>query len=99
MMCMTIIDILQEKRDDVLEVTQRHGVTSVRIFGSVARGDESAESDIDFLITTGPNVSPWFPAGLILELERLLGRHIDLVTGSGFNPLLRDQVLNEAVVL
>ncbi len=54
MMCMTIIDILQEKRDDVLEVTQRHGVTSVRIFGSVARGDEPVESDIDFLITTGP---------------------------------------------
>ena len=96
---MTTIDILQAKREDVLEVAQRHGVTSIRVFGSVARGDESAESDIDLLITTGPKVSPWFPAGLILELEQLLGRHIDIVTESGLNPLLRDQVLSEAVAL
>ncbi len=96
---MTTIDILQEKREDVLEVAERHGVTSVRVFGSVARGDESAESDIDLLVTTGPNVSPWFPAGLILDLEQLLGRHIDIVTESGLNPLLRDYVLTEAVAL
>jgi predicted nucleotidyltransferase len=96
---MTTIDILQEKRKDVLEVAERHGVTSIRIFGSVARGDESSESDIDLLVTTGPTVSPWFPAGLILDLEQLLGRHIDIVTESGLNPLLRDQVLTEAVAL
>ncbi len=96
---MTTIDILQKKREDVLEVAERHGVTSIRIFGSVARGEESSESDIDLLITTGPNVSPWFPAGLILDLEQLLGRHIDIVTESGLNPLLRDQVLTEAVAL
>ena len=96
---MATIDFLHEKREDVLEVAERHGVTSIRIFGSVARGDESAESDIDLLITTGPKVSPWFPAGLILDLEQLLGRHIDIVTESGLNPLLRDQVLTEAVAL
>ena len=67
---MTTFDILKEKREDVLEVAQRHGVTSMRVFGSVARGEESAESDIDLLVTTGPRVSPWFPAGLILELEQ-----------------------------
>ena len=96
---MSTIDILHAKREDVLEVAQRHGVTSIRVFGSVARGDESAESDIDLLITTGANISPWFPAGLIIELEQLLGRHIDIVTESGLNPLLRDQVLTEAVAL
>ena len=96
---MTTSDILQEKREDVLEVAQRHGVTSVRIFGSVARGEESPESDIDLLVTTGPTVSSWFPAGLILDLEQLLGRHIDIVTESGLNPLIRDQVLTEAVAL
>jgi len=96
---MTTIDILQEKREDVIEVAERHGVTSIRVFGSVARGDESPESDIDLLVTTGPSVSAWFPAGLILDLEQLLGRHIDIVTESGLNPLLRDQVLTEAVEL
>ena len=96
---MTTFDILREKREDVLKVAQRHGVTSMRVFGSVARGDESAHSDIDLLVTTGPRVSPWFPAGLILELEQLLGRHIDIVTEPGLNPLLRDHVLTEAVAL
>jgi len=96
---MTTIDILQAKRRDVLDVVQKHGVTSVKVFGSVARGEESVESDIDLLVTTGPHVSPWFPAGLILELEELLGRHIDIVTESGLNPLLREQVLSEAVAL
>ena len=96
---MTTFDILKEKRGDVLEVAQKHGVTSLRVFGSVARGDESAESDIDLLVTTGPRVSAWFPAGLILDLEALLGRHIDIVTESGLNPLLRDEVLSEAVAL
>ena len=96
---MATIDILQEKRDEVLEVAQRHGVTSVRVFGSVARGEESPESDIDLLVTTGPTVSSWFPAGLILDLEQLLGRHIDVVTETGLNPLIRDEVLSEAVAL
>ena len=96
---MMTIDILQEKREDVLKVARRHGVTSIRVFGSVARGEESAESDIDLLVTTGPQVSAWFPAGLILDLEDLLGRHIDVVTESGLNPLLRDHVMGEAVPL
>lgn len=93
------IQMLQEQRDAVLEIARRHGVTSVRVFGSVARGNESAESDIDLLVTVGPKVSPWFPAGLVLDLEELLGRHIDVVTEKGLNPLLRDQVLAEAVPL
>ena len=93
------IQTLQEQRDAVLEVARRHGVTSVRVFGSVARGDDSTESDIDLLVTAGPEVSPWFPAGLVLDLEELLGRHIDVVTEKGLNPLLRDQVLAEAVPL
>lgn len=96
---MTTIDLIQSKRDDVLEVARQHGVTSVRVFGSVARREDSDDSDVDLLVTTGPKVSSWFPAKLILDLENLLGRHIDIVTESGLNPLLRDQVLAEAVAL
>ena len=96
---MTTVDFLHTKREEVLEVAQRHGVTSIRVFGSVARGEDTADSDIDLLVTTGPVVSSWFPAGLILDLEQLLGRHIDIVTESGLNPLLRDQVLTEAIAV
>ena len=96
---MTTIEALHKQRDRVLEIAQRHGVTSIMVFGSVARGDETSESDIDFLVTTGPTVSSWFPARLILDLEELLGRRIDIVTEPGLNPHIRDQVLAEAVVL
>jgi len=96
---MTTFEALHTQRDRVLEVAQRHGVTSIRVFGSVARGEETVESDIDFLVTTGPTVSSWFPARLILDLEELLGRHIDIVTEAGLNPHIRDQVLAEAVAL
>ncbi len=96
---MTTVDFIHQKRDEVLEVASRHGVTSIRVFGSVARGDDTADSDVDFLVTTGPTVSSWFPAGLVLDLEQLLGRHIDIVTETGLNPLLREQVLTEAIAI
>jgi len=96
---MTTFDVLKNKREEVFEVAKKHGVTSIRVFGSVVRGEETGDSDIDILVTTGPNTSPWFPAGLILDLESLLGRPIDIVTESGLNPLLREEVLSEAVAL
>ena len=96
---MTTIEALKSRREQVLEVAQRHGVTSVRVFGSVARGEETDASDIDLLVTTGPTVCSWFPARMILDLEELLGRHIDVVTKAGLNPHIRSQVLAEAVAL
>lgn len=96
---MRTIDVLRMKRDDVLTIAQKHGVTSIRVFGSVVRGEDSADSDIDLLVTTGLEVSPWFPAGLILDLEQLLGRRVDIVTESGVNSHIRDDVIAEAVAL
>ncbi len=96
---MTTINLLRSKRRDVLEIAKRHGVTSIMVFGSVAREEDTSESDIDLLITTGTKVSSWFPAGLILELEELLHRQIDVVTESGLNPILREHVLAEAVAI
>jgi uncharacterized protein len=93
------IDILRMKRDDVLAIAQKHGVTSIKVFGSAVRGEDSADSDIDLLVTTGPEVSPWFPAGLILDLEQLLDRRVDIVTESGVNAHIRDHVFSEAVAL
>jgi len=96
---MTTIDFLQSKRGDLIKVAQRHGVMSIWVFGSVVRGEDSPDSDVDLLVTTGPEVSSWFPAGFILDLEKLLGRHIDVVTETGLNPLLRNQIMAEAIAL
>ncbi len=96
---MTTLDLLKTRREEVYAIAHRHGVASLRVFGSVARGDDQQGSDVDLLVTTGAVVSAWFPAGLMIELEQLLGRPVDVVTEPGLNPLLREQVLAEAVAL
>jgi hypothetical protein len=73
---MTIEQLVHEKRDEVKRIAAKHGVRNVRVFGSVARGEAQADSDIDFLVDTGPVTSSWFPAGLVLDLEEILGRRL-----------------------
>jgi predicted nucleotidyltransferase len=87
---------LHEKRDEIKRIAAEHGAYNVRVFGSVARGDAGSESDIDLLVDAGPNTSSWFPAGLIIDLENLLGRRVQVVTEKALNPDLRDSVTREA---
>lgn len=96
---MGIDEILGDKREEILRIAAKHGVTSIRVFGSVARGDAGPESDVDFLIELGPEVSPWFPVRFIRDLEELLGRRVDVVTRNGLHWYIKDRVLDEAVGL
>ncbi len=94
-----MVDLVSANRDRIVELAKRHGVTRVRLFGSMARGDAGPQSDVDLLVDVGPDVTPWFPGGLVAELERLLGRRVQVVTERGLDDLLRDHVLREAVPL
>ena len=94
---MTRRELIHEKREEILRIAAEHGVVSIRLFGSVARGDDGPESDVDFLVEVGPNTSSWFPAGLIVDLEDLLGRRVQVVVQRALNADLRDGVLREAV--
>jgi uncharacterized protein len=94
-----MVDVVKAKRERLLRVARRHGVTGVRVFGSMARGDAGPQSDVDLLIEVGPDPTPWFPGGLVAELEELLGRRVQVVTERGLDELLRDRVLEEAVPL
>jgi predicted nucleotidyltransferase len=96
---MTIDQLLREKRDEIQSTAAKHGARNVRVFGSVARGEARADSDIDLLVDTGPETSSWFPAGLVLDLEQILGCKVEVVTEKGLNPYLRDRVLQEAIPL
>ena len=96
---MTIRQVVFDNRKQILKVASEHGATHVRVFGSVARGEDSIDSDVDLLVDTASKTSAWFPAGLILDLESLLGRHVDVVTERGLNPYIRAQVLREAISL
>ena len=97
MECMGIDEILGPRRDEILAVAAKHGVTSIRVFGSVARGDAGPDSDVDLLIEYGPKTSSWFPAGFIADLEELLGRKVDVATVNALHWYIKDRVLAEAV--
>jgi len=90
---------LQEKRSEIIRIASKHGAYNIRIFGSVVRGESGPDSDVDFLIDAGPTTSSWFPAGLILDLQEILGRPVEVVTEKALNPYIRDHVLREAVPL
>lgn len=96
---MNIKRLLREKRDDIRSIAAKHGAYNIRIFGSTVRGESGPDSDIDFLIDVGPTTSSWFPAGLILDLEDLLGCRVEIVTERALNPHIRDYVLREAIPL
>ena len=93
---MNIEEKLREKREEIYRIAEGHGARNIRFFGSVARGEITPESDVDFLVDTDSRTSAWFPAGLILDLEELLGRRVEVVTERGLNPLIRERVLGEA---
>ncbi|KPQ31652.1 MAG: putative nucleotidyltransferase [Phormidesmis priestleyi Ana] len=96
-----IESLLLPKRSQILAIAEKHGAFNVRVFGSVARGEATAESDIDFLIDYDPNSrTPWFPMGLIHDWQALLGRDVDVATVEMLREDRgREQVLSEAVEL
>ena len=95
-----INDLLQEQRSQILAIAQKHGAYNVRVFGSVARGEATEESDIDFLVDYDlEKITPWFPAGLLIDLEQLLDRKVDIATVDMLKERIRDRILHEAVML
>ena len=91
--------VLGEKRDQILRIASRHGAHNIRVFGSVARGDADESSDIDLLVDFEPDRSLLDHAALVLDLEELLGRKVDVVTEKGIYWLLRRRILKEARAL
>ena len=92
-------DLLASKREEILEVARRHGASHVRVFGSVASGAAGPDSDIDFLVDLEKGRSLLDLGGLLMDLQSLLGRNIDVVTTAGLRPRIRERVLKEVVPL
>ena len=87
--------LLKAHRKEILEIATHNGVENIRVFGSVARGEERPDSDIDFLVSLQTGRSLLDLARLLRELEALLGREVDVVTEAGLRPRIRPQVLKE----
>ena len=96
---MTIRELLNVKRDEILKLAAKHGAFNVRVFGSVAREEERADSDVDFLVEMESHRSLLEQVGLIQDLEDLLGKKVDVATETGLRERFRTRILREAVPL
>ena len=96
---MKLAQVLAHKREEILRICVKHGAKNVRVFGSFARGEAGPKSDVDLLVDVGPEHTPWFPGGLIVDLEDLLGRNVDIVEPEALHWYIRDRVLKEAMPL
>ncbi len=90
------MSILAQHREAILRIAARHGASNIRVFGSVARGTETRDSDVDLLVDLEPGRSLLDLTRLIAELSELLGRNVDVVTADGLYWLIRRHILNEA---
>lgn len=90
---------LRARPEEILATARRHGARTLRVFGSVARGNADAESDIDFLVELEPGRSLLNQGALLMDLQEQLGCRVDVMTEAGLRPGVRARVLQEAVVL
>jgi uncharacterized protein len=94
---MSLLQLIRNKRAEILRLAALHGARNVRIFGSVARGQNQPDSDADFLVTFDKDRSLMDHAALLVELEQLLGCHVDVAPEDSLRPQIKDRVLRDAI--
>jgi predicted nucleotidyltransferase len=90
---------LRATRGQILAAASQRGLRDVRVFGSVARGEAVETSDVDLLVAPGPDTTLFDLSGFALDVEEIVGRHVDVATPRGLKARIRDRVLAEAVAL
>ena len=94
-----INELLRARREEILRLAASHGARNIRVFGSVARGEADQASDVDFLVEMEPGRTLLDMGGLLMDMQALLGRHVDVISARGLRSSIRDRVLREAVSL
>jgi predicted nucleotidyltransferase len=92
-------ELRRTKRLQILRVAESFGARNVRVFGSVARGKDTGSSDIDLLVDLDPDRTLMDLGGLLMELQTLLGRPVDVATEAMLRPHVREHALRDAVPL
>ncbi len=93
---MATLKQIEQKRDEIKKISVLHGVRRLRIFGSVARGTSTLQSDVDFLVDLDSNRSLLDLGGLQMDLQSLLECKVDVVTEKGLHWYLKERILKEA---
>jgi uncharacterized protein len=96
---MTMAELRQQYRERILDIARRRGITSVQVFGSVARGDARPDSDVDFLVEFEPGRSLLDLGGFLVDVEELLARHVRVVSSGGLSGRFGSHVRAEATPL
>jgi uncharacterized protein len=92
----TLLQEIQQQRDVIHAMAQRYGIENVRIFGSVARGEEREDSDIDVLVSLRVPTQGWACFDFQFEMEKMFGRKVDMVFERGLFHAIKDDILREA---
>ncbi|MEW6710172.1 MAG: nucleotidyltransferase family protein [Candidatus Riflebacteria bacterium] len=87
---------VQQKKQEILAVAHAHGLLNVRVFGSVVRGEDTPQSDVDLLVDLDKGRTLLDMGGALIKLQELLGRKVEIVTERGLHWYLRDKILKEA---
>jgi predicted nucleotidyltransferase len=90
---------IRDKRAAILAIAGRYGAHDVRIFGSVARGDATEDSDLDLIVRFDPGRSLLDHGGLIMDLRELLGIKVDVIDEEAMRERFRSLALREAIPL
>ncbi len=93
---MGITEVIGDKREQILALAAEYGALNVRIFGSVADGTAQESSDVDFLVDMEKGRSLFDLGGLLMDLQQLLNRSVDVVTPEGLHWYIKDKILKEA---
>ena len=90
---------LKHYRTKILDLARQYHAPNVRVFGSTARGDQTSTSDVDFLIDVSPKQNLLDLIAFTRELKELLGCEVDVAQSTVLHPMIRDQILSEAIPL
>jgi len=88
--------LIEQHRMEILAIAERHGIRDVRVFGSMARGDADDAGDVDLLVSLSPQRTGLSLGALLMEVQELLQRRVEVVTEKSLHPALRERILTEA---
>ncbi len=91
--------LIEIHRQQIIELAKHRGATGIKLFGSMATGEATESSDVDFLVEMRQGSSAFALGGLLKDLEDLLGRKVDMTTVNALHPAIREKILHEAVEL
>lgn len=94
-----MVESLKKERDQILQIAERYGVSNVRVFGSIVRGESGEDNDVDLLAEFGPRFTLLKQAAMTRELESVIGRKADMVSARALRPRVPESALKEALPL